>query len=133
MAHLKSIKEYGHNVIQKNYDFFDDLVKKIIDYVWRPTQQSTSIGLLPGNEEVADTMADEEVDNVETIEPVIAQPEDKDVAVDEKEGEPASVELDVNVSTEGGGKEEGTQVSQILTMRRKWRRIKKTHTLSSMR
>ena len=58
---------------------------------------------------MANPTADEEADNVETIEPAIAQPEDKDGEVDETEQEPAGVEVDVNVSTEGGGKEEGTQ------------------------
>ena len=83
-AHLNGMKAYGHEVAESDYDYVDEVVKHMIDLVWSPTQQSTSIGLLPGNEEVANTMADEEADNVETIEPVIAQPEDKDGSVDEK-------------------------------------------------
>ena len=101
-ARLNNMKAYGHEVDESDYDFVDDSVKQMIDFIWRPTQQSTSIGLLPVNEELVDTMAAEEVDNVETNQLVVAESEDKDVEEDEKKGEPTSVELEVKVSVKGG-------------------------------
>ena len=95
IAYLNEMKEYSYKVDGSDCTFVDYSVKVTIHFIWSPTQKLTSIGLLPGNEEVADTMAAEEMDNVETNEPVFVQPEDKDVEEDEKQGE--SVELNVNM------------------------------------
>ena len=51
-------------------------------------------------------MAAEEVDNVEKNQLVVAESEDTDVEKDEKQGEPESVDFEVDESIEGGGKEE---------------------------
>lgn len=91
------MKAYGHEVDESDYDFFDNSLKQMIDFIWSHTQKSTSIGLFPGNEEVADTMAAEEVDNVDKNQLVVAEPEDKDVEEDEKQGDPAIVGLEVKV------------------------------------
>ena len=56
---------------------------------------------------MADPLSAEVVDNVETNQLVVAESEDKNVEEDEKQGDLASIELEVKVSIEGVAKKKG--------------------------